>query len=99
MPSCTAVFHLAGLTEWVRIYVGVRQLNTRDIWRWSIGPNSLRLHRGFILGCQAPQVDQHAEGMKVSFVEKLKAAKTDALALSAHPWRLPLERVRGKVEF
>src|SRR5437764_79670 len=48
MPSCTGVFHLAGLTEWVRIYVGVRQLNTQDIWRWSIGPNSLRLHRGFI---------------------------------------------------
>ena len=47
--------------------------------------------------CNAPADD--LEGMKVSFVEKLKAAKTDALALSAHPWRLPLERVRGKVEF
>ena len=34
----------------------------------------------------------------MSFVEKLKAAKTAALALSADPWRLPLERVRGKVE-
>jgi hypothetical protein len=33
----------------------------------------------------------------MSFLEKLEAAKSDALAQSSDPWRLPLERVRGKI--
>jgi hypothetical protein len=45
------------------------------------------------------QLDQHAESMKVSFLEKIQAARTEALAQSIDPWRLALERARGKVEF
>ena len=38
--------------------------------------------------------------MKVSFLEKLEAAKAEALAhTTADPWLAPLQRVRGKVEF
>ena len=40
------------------------------------------------------------KGMKVSFLEKLEAAKVEALAHTAgDPWRLRLERVRGKVDY
>jgi hypothetical protein len=35
----------------------------------------------------------------VSFLEKLKAAKAEVMAVAADPWRLRLERVRGKVDF
>ena len=36
----------------------------------------------------------------VSFLEKLEAAKAEALAHTADdPWRLRLERVRGKVDY
>jgi hypothetical protein len=36
----------------------------------------------------------------VSFLEKLEAAKADAVAhATADPWLAPLQRVRGKVEF
>jgi len=38
--------------------------------------------------------------MKVSFLEKLEAAKVEALAHTPEdPWRLRLERVRGKVDY
>jgi hypothetical protein len=37
--------------------------------------------------------------MKVSFLQKLQAAKAEALAHAADPWLAPLQRVRGKVEF
>jgi hypothetical protein len=33
----------------------------------------------------------------VSFVEMLRQQKAEALARSADPWRLPLERLRGKI--
>src|SRR6266403_1983601 len=36
--------------------------------------------------------------MKVSFLDKLEAAKAVAVA-PVDPWLLPLQRVRGKVEF
>ena len=35
----------------------------------------------------------------MSFLEKLQVAKVEAVALPAHPWLAPLQRVRGKVEF
>ena len=36
----------------------------------------------------------------MSFLEKLEAAKADAVAhATADPWLAPLQRVRGKVEF
>jgi hypothetical protein len=35
----------------------------------------------------------------VSFLAKLKAAQSETAALDIDPWRLRLERVRGKVEF
>ena len=48
--------------------------------------------------CNAPADD--LEGMKVSFVEKLKAANAEAVAqATTDPWLAPLQRVRGKVEF
>ena len=38
--------------------------------------------------------------MMVSFLEKLEAAKAEALAhTTADPWLAPLQRVRGKIEF
>jgi hypothetical protein len=33
----------------------------------------------------------------VSFIEKLKQAQTDLAAQNADPWRLPLERLHGKI--
>jgi hypothetical protein len=38
------------------------------------------------------------KGMKVSFLDKLEAAKAVAVA-PVDPWRLRLERVRGKIDF
>jgi hypothetical protein len=35
----------------------------------------------------------------VSFLGKLEQAKAKALAPSGDPWRLPLERVRGKIDY
>ena len=35
----------------------------------------------------------------MSFVELLRRAKMDAMARSADPWRLPLERVRGHLGY
>jgi hypothetical protein len=35
----------------------------------------------------------------VSFLQKLHAAEAEALAQPSDPWRLRLERVRGKVDF
>jgi hypothetical protein len=37
------------------------------------------------------------EEMATSWLEKLEKAKAEALARNAEPWRLPLERLRGKV--
>ena len=36
-------------------------------------------------------------GDKVSFLEKLRAAQAEAVPQPADPWRLPLERLRGKI--
>ena len=33
----------------------------------------------------------------VSFIEKLRQARAERTARDAEPWRLPLERVRGKI--
>ena len=35
----------------------------------------------------------------MSFLEKLDVAKVEALAQPCDPWLLPLQRVRGKIEF
>ena len=35
----------------------------------------------------------------MSFLTKLKAAQAEIAAHDADPWRLPLERVRGKVDY
>jgi hypothetical protein len=35
----------------------------------------------------------------VSFLAKLRAAEAEAVPQNADPWRLRLERVRGKVDF
>ena len=35
----------------------------------------------------------------MTFVELLRRVKMDAMARSADPWRLPLERVRGDVGY
>lgn len=35
----------------------------------------------------------------MSFLTKLRAAQAEAAAYDADPWRLRLERVRGKVDF
>jgi hypothetical protein len=35
----------------------------------------------------------------VSFLSKLEQAKAKVLAPSGDPWRLPLERVRGKLDY
>lgn len=35
----------------------------------------------------------------VSFFEKLKQAQAELAAQNCDPWRLPLERVRGKIDY
>jgi hypothetical protein len=39
------------------------------------------------------------EGLVVSFSAKLETAKAELTARNGDPWRLPLERVRGKVDY
>jgi hypothetical protein len=35
----------------------------------------------------------------MNWLEKLEKAKAEALAPKGDPWRLPLERVRGKIDY
>ena len=35
----------------------------------------------------------------LSFMEKLRQARAEVIAQEADPWRLTLERVRGKIDF
>src|SRR5262249_49138059 len=50
------------------------------------------LHRGPVLHLLKPR------GCKVSFIAKLRASQAEA-AQAVDPWRLRLERVRGKIDF
>ena len=41
---------------------------------------------------------KNSQGERVSFIEKLRASQAEA-AKPVDPWRLRLERVRGKIDF
>jgi len=41
----------------------------------------------------------HMGGTVMSWLSKLQEAKVEMVARNGDPWRLPLERVRGKIDF
>ena len=47
---------------------------------------------------QHPTINAYTE-IKVSFLAKLRAAEAEAVPQDTHPWRLRLERLRGKIDF
>ena len=58
----------------------------------------LRKTRAEVLGERHPDSTSTAE-QQVPWVERLRRAKFEALVRSADPWRLRLERVRGKTGY
>ena len=68
--------------------------NATDLIRLASGPVdeevSAHIHRDRPLA---------GEKCSMSFVELLRQAKMDAMARSADPWRLPLERVQGDLGY
>lgn len=49
--------------------------------------------------CQKTQINRERMGEAMSWLSKLEKAKVEIAVRTADPWRLPLERVRGKTDF